>query len=1356
MKLLGCHITNFGCFHDYDLTFTDGLNVIMQANGWGKSTLSAFIKAMLYGFSRKRVRDVSENERLRYTPWQGGTYGGSLDFEVQGRELRVIRTFGATAARDTLKVIDISTGRSAMSEIEGDVGEWLFGLDANAFQKSVYVVQNGFGFDGSMTGLRNRMNALVNEADDVAGFDKAQAKLDERRKHYKRTGNRGVIADTSRDVAKLVETSREDEAKVANLRHLNDQMNSYDEAIAEIDAQILELRKAAEEQQAQDQERVALKKVADQLENRSQDAQSAYAAALRDLGGRVPEPDEVEQARHLLVDAENAQQKSAAARAVAQDVQEKHDALLKTYPQGLPGKTDVRRMREQLAKLADLDASLSRELEEVNQGNGGANVQELLDKADDVMSQYKQVSSARDESADARRQAEDLRSNWNRLREQVVALQDEANSLQEELPDNADQIVEALRADSRELRKLNVERSQATLRVDDLQTQLRSAQSDLSELPEGLDDEAAAIAALDEASERLRGSIELANEARRAMRTADELVETARAGLMEAQGAVDEHKSAMEEPQKGLPVPTIACIAGGIAAIVAGVVMGPAGGTSFALYGVGVVLVVLGLLLMRKKSPSQEEIARSEELAQALRNAQEADTEAKEQARLASECSAEANKASDAARGELANLVRELFPGEAIDESAIEAQVPVFTQRLASHRDQRLKIVELEQHVQEAQEQLDGVDERLNEISASYEYLQGSGEDVTDMAEQLEAYERKLSASIALANDCSGRLEQSLDQLIAASDVPVGWQRGDRGEKVSLDGLEPAGVGELEKYAESSRCQTEAYAHSLSEILVSFGQEGVEAGEVAVGVERLGAAVAALRAKRDEQDAKRQQLASREAARQSMRGEVDAWAREQGLASSMELTDKWFAKVDEDIASNERMGWELQRAKEEAERSEAAASTLMLKAQSACRALNVPANSQALQALDDLLQKAREAKELKQAVLLAQEEQRDWQRQHRDALRSSNASTTVESENPSARVAALSQQRDALVRERAQREEQQNNILESLERVLLVEQELSLLSKKKQQATSNLFTVQKTAEYLQRARDGLDGRYLGDLGDRFGDYANAWLKDEQVEAMVDGEFGVSLYDGSNKHNVVGYSTGYQDLLDVCFRMALIDTIFQAEPPFMVMDDPFVNLDQEKVARALQLLESLAQKYQIIYFTCHPSRMELGEASNDQTAFTLPKQQARRELPRARARREAQERAEAQAKLVASYEVVPVSSGKASIKPSTSHRTINNNLFTLSFEIDEMTGTKNNSFEVHFIDEQGRVLCDRQSVEVIDGHVVPEKVMFSLSTKDDSGSTYDLIVHEDDREQAQLAARIPFAADISFAADDFGF
>ena len=50
MKLIKCHIENFGKLSDFTYDFTDGCNTVCEGNGWGKSTLAAFLRVMLIGF----------------------------------------------------------------------------------------------------------------------------------------------------------------------------------------------------------------------------------------------------------------------------------------------------------------------------------------------------------------------------------------------------------------------------------------------------------------------------------------------------------------------------------------------------------------------------------------------------------------------------------------------------------------------------------------------------------------------------------------------------------------------------------------------------------------------------------------------------------------------------------------------------------------------------------------------------------------------------------------------------------------------------------------------------------------------------------------------------------------------------------------------------------------------------------------------------------------------------------------------------------------------------------------------------------------------------------------------------------
>ena len=88
---------------------------------------------------------------------------------------------------------------------------------------------------------------------------------------------------------------------------------------------------------------------------------------------------------------------------------------------------------------------------------------------------------------------------------------------------------------------------------------------------------------------------------------------------------------------------------------------------------------------------------------------------------------------------------------------------------------------------------------------------------------------------------------------------------------------------------------------------------------------------------------------------------------------------------------------------------------------------------------------------------------------------------------------------------------------------------------------------------------------------------------------LDTDFNVTFEEFGQLRAVDYYSQGYQNLINLCLRLALIDALFQDEKPFIVLDDPFVNLDDGKVAKAKQFLQTLAQNHQLIYLSCHASR-----------------------------------------------------------------------------------------------------------------------------------------------------------------------
>ena len=202
MKLISLHIENFGGLHRYDLDFESGLTVIRKENGFGKSTLAEFIRAMFYGFPRKG-KTLDKSRRQKYTPWNGGTFGGNLVFEADGCRYRVERTFGATPKGDSFTLIDLATGRKSTRYSE-ELGLELFQLDGDSFERSTYLPQLSDGQVLTTDSIRSKLANLVEDTNDVGNFEKAMTALKTGRSAYVAyRGSSGTVAQASAQITRL-------------------------------------------------------------------------------------------------------------------------------------------------------------------------------------------------------------------------------------------------------------------------------------------------------------------------------------------------------------------------------------------------------------------------------------------------------------------------------------------------------------------------------------------------------------------------------------------------------------------------------------------------------------------------------------------------------------------------------------------------------------------------------------------------------------------------------------------------------------------------------------------------------------------------------------------------------------------------------------------------------------------------------------------------------------------------------------------------------------------------------------------------------------------------------------------------
>ena len=209
MYIKSCYIEGFGKLHEFNIEFNSGLNVIKEDNGWGKTTLMAFIKAMLYGMTY-RPNSKEFCDRKRYEPWDGGKFGGYMIFEICGGEYKVTRFFGKKDVQDEFELIDMRTGKESEAYSER-LGEEIFGIDMESFERSVYI--SGDKKSSITDGINAKLNNLIENADDIGNYDSAYDTLDKLiRKLYKR-GSGGDIQKKKELIRELEDKCKDCESK---------------------------------------------------------------------------------------------------------------------------------------------------------------------------------------------------------------------------------------------------------------------------------------------------------------------------------------------------------------------------------------------------------------------------------------------------------------------------------------------------------------------------------------------------------------------------------------------------------------------------------------------------------------------------------------------------------------------------------------------------------------------------------------------------------------------------------------------------------------------------------------------------------------------------------------------------------------------------------------------------------------------------------------------------------------------------------------------------------------------------------------------------------------------------------------
>ncbi|MCR4787571.1 MAG: AAA family ATPase [Lachnospiraceae bacterium] len=357
MRLVSCHIDNFGKISGLDHSFDQGTNIIHEDNGWGKSTLATFIRVMFYGFLGERTRDENENERKKYYPWQSGAYGGNIVFSVRGKTYRLERFFDAKkAASDIFRLYDNDTNLES-DDYSVNIGEQLFGIDIDSFLNTVFIRQQSCGTDVT-SGVKAKIGDVSDETADMGNYDDAYQKIKKTLDSLTPNRATGRISKLDSSIAILKEEIRGKDALKANLDEMERKMGELKEERSALEKKKASLQEQINTESTRNDIRVEAEKY-NAIINSENAVKEKYDEKLKFFPGEVPDAEKVEDI--ILVSEElETVIRQRDDNSFTEDEKASYEISSNKFSSGIPSEDDIDSMEE---AINDLDRAKSRENE---------------------------------------------------------------------------------------------------------------------------------------------------------------------------------------------------------------------------------------------------------------------------------------------------------------------------------------------------------------------------------------------------------------------------------------------------------------------------------------------------------------------------------------------------------------------------------------------------------------------------------------------------------------------------------------------------------------------------------------------------------------------------------------------------------------------------------------------------------------------------------------------------------------------------------------------------------------------------------------------------------------------------------
>lgn len=256
MKLISIQ-GHFGCISGEKITFDGGFCRRILPNGWGKSTLCAFVRIMLYGLNTgKRDTAAALADKNRYLPLDGQAMSGRLTLHYQGRNIVILRTTGRGGPMQEFEAFYEDTGEDCSFLNAKNCGEALLGISEDVFRSSAFI--DGEEMMRPSGELADMIVSLAQSGDTAARGDAAIKRLERWRLDFNSGNGSGVVPRLEAELTRIEGLLKEAGGIEKEIAALEEQNAKIDEEVARLEAIYEEVYRQNAGEKADEQNRLTI------------------------------------------------------------------------------------------------------------------------------------------------------------------------------------------------------------------------------------------------------------------------------------------------------------------------------------------------------------------------------------------------------------------------------------------------------------------------------------------------------------------------------------------------------------------------------------------------------------------------------------------------------------------------------------------------------------------------------------------------------------------------------------------------------------------------------------------------------------------------------------------------------------------------------------------------------------------------------------------------------------------------------------------------------------------------------------------------------------------------------------------